>query len=213
MNKRLIMKASLAIFSMMLLFNLGTFAQSPECSDLTSEQIAEAINDRIKDKYPDLSDGIEVSVENDVATLEGFATTKKLRKKIKEIANKYRKETKCIKKVSDNIKVGVDCSKMTDEEIVNAIYARLKKEYPDLANINLSLEDGVLTIDGWVANQKKKTKIQKIIEEYKKDTDCIKEIVNNLTVGKTIGCSAKQKECNGICIDQSKICHEIPTGN
>ena len=211
MNKKSII--FLTIFSVALVFNVGIYAQATNCSDLTDEQIAEAISDRIGDKYPDLKESISVSVENGRAMLGGYAPTKRIRKDIKKIAKKYRKETKCVRKVKSSVKVGVDCSKLTDKEIVKAIYMKLLEKYPDLDHMALTLEDGTLTIHGWVANKKQRKNIEKIIKRYMKDTKCIKVIVNNLTIGISGGCSGKQIECNGVCIPQNQICHEVPTGN
>lgn len=210
MNRKLMINICLAMFSMLLVFNVGMYAQETNCSDLTDEQIAEAITDNIGEKYPDIKESISVNIENGMAMLDGYAPTKSVRKDIKKIAKSYQKETKCIKKVKSIVKVGVDCSKLTDQEIVNAIYAKLLEKYPDLDHMNLSLVDGTLTISGWVANKKQRKDIEKIIKRYQKDTSCISVIVNDLSIGIVGGCSGKQKECNGVCIPENQVCNEIP---
>jgi len=94
MTKKSIMKTILAVFSLIMLFNVGASAQKIDCSKMTDADIVKAIYDKIKVKYDSQIIHINVRVKEKVVTLEGWATTKGVRKEIE----KYVKKIKCVKK-------------------------------------------------------------------------------------------------------------------
>ena len=97
-----------------------------------------------------------------------------------------------------------DCSKTTDDEIVTAIYNKIKVKYADqIKHINVRAKDGVVTIEGWVTTEK----IKKEIGKYAKKVKCVKQVVNDLALGKSIGCGPGMKECGGICISEKETCN------
>lgn len=97
------LKLTLAIFSLMMAFNLGVFAQKTDCSKTTDEEIVNSIYDKIKVKYEDQIPHINVRIKDGVVTMEGWVTTKSIRKEIEKLA----KKTKCVKKVVNNLTIGV----------------------------------------------------------------------------------------------------------
>lgn len=103
MNKKTIIKTALAVFAMLMIFNIGAFAQKTDCSKMTEAEIVKSIYDKMKVKYDDQIIHINVRVKDNVVTLEGWATTKKVKKEIEKIA----KKTDCVKKVVNNLTIGV----------------------------------------------------------------------------------------------------------
>ncbi len=100
MTKTSMIKIALAVFSLMLIGNLGTYAQKTDCSKVTGADTVKAIYDKIKVKYPDLMKQINVRIKDGVVTLEGWVPNKGKRKDIE----KFAKKTSCVKKVVNNIK-------------------------------------------------------------------------------------------------------------
>lgn len=113
MTKKSMVKTALAIFSLILVFNLGGYAQKKNCSEMTDDEIISAIYDEIEAAYPDQMDHINIRITDGVLTLEGWVTTKKVRKKIYKFAKrykskkKYKKEGKCVEKIENNLTIGV----------------------------------------------------------------------------------------------------------
>jgi hypothetical protein len=104
----------------------------------------------------------------------------------------------------------VDCSSRTDEQIVREVYARIKEKYPSaVKNINVVSTGGVVKLQGWVANEKTLKKIESIV----KKTKCVKQVVNELSAGKTGGCGPGQKECGGACIPEKDPCNVCLSGD
>lgn len=136
MNKKYIVKTILAVFSLILIFNLGTYAQKTDCSDMTDDEIIAVIYDKIEAKYPDQMNHINIRINDGVLTLEGWVTTKKVSKTIYNYTKKYMSKKK-----------------------------------------------------------------------YGKTGKCIKEIVNDLTIGIGGGCGPGQKQCGSICIGESERCN------
>lgn len=102
-----------AVFSLMLIFSVGVFAQTngnqsndknkkTDCAQVTDADTVEAIYDKIKIKYDVQAKHINVRIKDNVVTLEGWATTKGVRKDIE----KYAKKTSCVKKVVNDLSVG-----------------------------------------------------------------------------------------------------------
>lgn len=94
-----------------------------------------------------------------------------------------------------------DCSQKTEKEIVLAVYEKIKVKYADqIRHVNVRFKDSVLTLEGWVTTKSARKDIEKIA----KKTECVKRVVNDLTVGKGGGCGPGQKECGGICISEKE---------
>lgn len=103
-----------------------------------------------------------------------------------------------------------DCSKTTDAETVKAIYEKIKVKYPgQIRHINVRIEANVITLEGWATTKKARDKIAK----YAKKTNCVKKIVNNMTVGLSTGCGAGQKQCGDICIGKNETCNIVVNDN
>lgn len=98
MTYKSIVKMALMVFSLTLLFSIGTFAQKVDCSKMTDDQIVQAIYDKIQVKYPDRMKRINVRVKDKVVTLEGWVTSQKAKKEIEG----YAKKIKCVKKKVEN---------------------------------------------------------------------------------------------------------------
>ena len=97
-----------------------------------------------------------------------------------------------------------DCSQKTEKDIVLAVYEKIKIKYANQVNhINVRYADGVLTLEGWATTKS----VRKEIEKLAKKTDCVKSVVNTLTIGKSGGCGGGQKECGGICIGEKESCN------
>lgn len=90
-------------FSLMLAFNFGTYAQKTDCSKTTNAETVDVIYNKIKVKYGAQMSHINVRIKDGVVTLEGWATTKGVKKDIE----KFAKKTSCVKKVMNNLTIGV----------------------------------------------------------------------------------------------------------
>ncbi len=102
-----------------------------------------------------------------------------------------------------------DCSKTTDDQIVDAIQAKMKTKYADeMKHINVSVENGVVTLEGWAAKEKNIDKIGKLVKKIK----CVKSVSNNIKQGITNSCGTGQKQCGEICIPSNQTCN-IGKGN
>ncbi len=108
-------KTLIAVFSLILIFSIGALAQTntnqskddrnkkPDCAQVTDADTVKAIYDKIKIKYASQTKHINVRIIDNVVTLEGWATTKGVRKEIE----KYAKETNCVKKAVNKLTIGV----------------------------------------------------------------------------------------------------------
>lgn len=103
MTNKSILKTALLAFSLMLAFNLGTYAQKTDCSKTTDDQIVDSIYAKIKAKHEGQMKHINVRISSGVVTLEGWATTKGVKKEIEKFARK----TGCVKKVVNSLTIGV----------------------------------------------------------------------------------------------------------
>ncbi len=103
MTNKTIMKTILAVFSLMMLFNIGVSAQKVDCSKTTDADMVKAVYDKIKVKYANQMKHINVRIKDKVVTLEGWATTKGVKNEIE----KYAKKTTCVKKVVNKLTIGV----------------------------------------------------------------------------------------------------------
>lgn len=108
-------KALAAVFSLILIFSIGTLAwasniksknnksQKPDCTKVSDADKVKAIYDKIRVKYANQMRHINVRITDNVVTLEGWATTKSVRKEIENFA----KKTACVKKVANKLTIGV----------------------------------------------------------------------------------------------------------
>ena len=99
-----------------------------------------------------------------------------------------------------------DCSKMTDAQIVKAIYDKMKKKSSlerQILRVNVRSKDGVVTLEGWTTTKKIKAEIVKIAQKIK----CVKQpVINNLGDG-PVGCDQGQKRCGNTCIPIEETCN------
>ena len=89
-----------AVFSMLLIFSAGAYSQTkPDCSTVTDAQIVKQIYDKIMAKYASQVSHINVRSKDKVVTLEGWVTTKSIKKEIE----KWAKKISCVKKVVNTL--------------------------------------------------------------------------------------------------------------
>ena len=97
-----------------------------------------------------------------------------------------------------------DCSKVTDKDLVKAVYEKIMTKYKaQVSHINVRAQDGVVTIQGWVTTKS----VKKEIEKWAKKISCVKKVVNILTIGVGGGCGPGQKQCGDICIPEKDTCN------
>lgn len=94
MKYKSIVKTALMFFALTLLFNIAAYAQKADCSKMTDDQIVQAIYDKIRVKYSDQMQRINVRITSKVITIEGWVTSKKAKKEIESFAKKI----ECVKK-------------------------------------------------------------------------------------------------------------------
>ncbi|HEV7701575.1 MAG TPA: BON domain-containing protein [Pyrinomonadaceae bacterium] len=96
-----------------------------------------------------------------------------------------------------------DCSTMTDDQMSDAVYARVNTKYSaELKHVNVSVISGVATIRGWTSTKKVKSEIEKAAKKIK----CLKQIDSHITVGASGGCSPGMKTCGDLCIGGGDRC-------
>jgi hypothetical protein len=96
------------------------------------------------------------------------------------------------------------CDSTTDEQIVKAIYDKMKKKKSldnQILHVNVVSRDGVVSLQGWTTT-KIKAQIVKIVEK----TKCVKLPVINDLEDAPVGCGPGQKKCGDICISSSETC-------
>ena len=91
----------MAVLSISLLFCLAVSGQ--DCTSTTDAQLVSAIQAKMKEKYASQMNHINVRSKDRVVTIEGWATTKKIKGEIEKIAKKI----KCVKKVVNILTIGV----------------------------------------------------------------------------------------------------------
>jgi osmotically-inducible protein OsmY len=110
MKHNSIVKLTLAALTLVLLLSAAATAQKKnDCTKTTDADIVKAIYDQMK-KKPDYEKQIlhvNVTSKDGVVTLEGWATSEKIKKAIEKIA----KKTKCVKQVVSKLELsaGVGC--------------------------------------------------------------------------------------------------------
>lgn len=109
MKTKLSVKMLTAVFSLVLICSAGAFAQSdknnkPDCAQMTDQAVVTAIYDKIRTKYADQIRHINVRVKDKVVTIEGWTTTKKVKKDIEKMA----KKANCVKSpIVNNLTIGI----------------------------------------------------------------------------------------------------------
>jgi hypothetical protein len=103
MTKKSILKIVLAVFSLILLSNIGVSAQKYDCSKTTDADIVKSIYDKMKVKYDGQIIHINVRSKDGIVTIEGWATNKNVKKDIEKLARK----ASCVKKVVNELTIGV----------------------------------------------------------------------------------------------------------
>lgn len=101
-----------------------------------------------------------------------------------------------------------DCAQTTDAQIVKSLYDKMRadKDLSTLLNqINFSVTNKQVIIEGWVAGKDRKKAIEKLV----KNTECVKKVKNKLKDKIITGCPPGQKLCGEICIDKNSDCNII----
>lgn len=97
-----------------------------------------------------------------------------------------------------------DCSATTDDQLVDAIMAKMKGKYASqMTHINVRSKDRVVTVEGWATTKKIKGEVEKIAKKI----NCVKSVKNLLTIGVGGGCGPGTKPCGTICIPTEEICN------
>lgn len=98
----------------------------------------------------------------------------------------------------------VDCTKVTDDELVKTIQEKLSEKYADqMEHINIHVKDGEVFIEGWTTTKKISKDIEKIVKKIK----CVKKVFNKLRIGTGGGCTEGTKPCGEICIPNNQTCN------
>jgi hypothetical protein len=98
-----------------------------------------------------------------------------------------------------------DCAKTADADLVKPLYDKIRAD-KDLSGfirqINFSVKDRVVTIEGWVPGKNRRKAVKKLVEK----TACVKKVRNWLLEQAPTGCPPGQKPCGEICIDEKSDC-------
>ncbi len=110
MTKKSMVKITLAILALVLFSSVGVSAQKKkDCTQTTDADIVKAIYDKMKKsaKYEKQILHVNVVSKDGVVTLDGWATTEKIKLEIEKIARKI----KCVKQVVNNLELsaGIGC--------------------------------------------------------------------------------------------------------
>ena len=103
MTSKSIVKITFLAFSLMLICSIGTHAQKTDCSKTTDTMTVDAIYAKMKVKYEVQMSHVNIRSKDGVVTVEGWATTKGVKKDIEKLARK----TGCVKSVANNLTIGV----------------------------------------------------------------------------------------------------------
>ena len=102
MTNKSVIKMALVVFSLIIGCNIATFAQKTDCTTVTEAEVVTKIYEKIKVKYADQINHINVRFKDGVVTLEGWVTNKKVKKDIEKMA----KSVACVKKVMNDLAIG-----------------------------------------------------------------------------------------------------------
>jgi osmotically-inducible protein OsmY len=103
------LKMLFAVFSLILIGSTGALAQKEtnkkiDCAQVADKEVVLAVYDKIKAKYADQIRHINVRVSADkVVTIEGWTTTKSVKKDIEKMAKKI----KCVKSIVNKLTIGI----------------------------------------------------------------------------------------------------------
>ncbi len=98
-----------------------------------------------------------------------------------------------------------DCKQLSDADLTKTLYDKIKADKDlntILSQINFSVTDKKVVIEGWVAGKSRR----KAIENLVKKTECVKKVKNELKEYLKTGCAQGQKQCGEICIDRASTC-------
>ena len=85
MKYKSILKWSLMVLGLVITFNFGADAQKTDCSQKTEKEIVLSVYDKLKVKYADQLEHINVRFADGVLTIEGYVTNEKYIKKISKL--------------------------------------------------------------------------------------------------------------------------------
>lgn len=90
-------------FATTLVMTVSASAQKVDCNNMTDDQIVLSAMTSMKVKYASQMEHINVRSLDRVVTIEGWATTKKVKGDIEKLV----KKTACVKKVVNKLTIGV----------------------------------------------------------------------------------------------------------
>jgi len=188
MKKRTAFMALLVFIVMVLVGNRTTaLAQVPEPVEKAGKKIGTAVTDNwikmkiyssfMPEKTLDESD-IDVDIKNGAVTLNGTVVTAAGRERAVAIA----KATDGVKGVTDNLRVapaGTTAKGMSDGFIKARIYGQLASDSAlDGSDINLDVDDGVVTLKGTVRSEAGRARAVSIA----KGASGVKSVKDTLTI-------------------------------
>lgn len=104
MKRQAFLKTILAMFAVVLLSNVAASAQKKsDCAATTDAEIVKAVYAKLAVKYDIQLIHINVRSKDGVLTVEGWATTKKVRSDIEKII----KKVSCVKSLTNKLTVGI----------------------------------------------------------------------------------------------------------
>ena len=96
-------KLLFAVFSVSLALCASASAQKPDCTKVSDADLVKSVYAKIKTKYAAQVRHINVRAASGVVTIEGWVTTKSVKKEIE----KWAKKVSCVKKVVNTLTIGV----------------------------------------------------------------------------------------------------------
>lgn len=97
-----ILRCSLMICIAIIASSFGAYAQKVDCTKKTDAEIIKAVYDQIRVTNAGEIRHVNVFYKDGVITLEGFATTKKIKSQLAKLA----KKVECVKKVVNKLAIG-----------------------------------------------------------------------------------------------------------
>lgn len=93
----------LLILAAILLISSAANGQKTDCTTQTDEQIALSAMKNMRPRYGTQMNHINVRSKSGVVTIEGWASTKKIRGEVEKVV----KKSPCVKKVDNKLTIGV----------------------------------------------------------------------------------------------------------
>ena len=103
MRKISILRITLVILLLVIAGIPSVSANPDDCAAKTDADLVKAIKEKLSAKYESQMNHINVHVQDHEVFLEGWVTTEKIKKDIEKIV----KKVKCVKKINNNLKIGV----------------------------------------------------------------------------------------------------------